>query len=480
MAVGAGAAYKGYQKLDNGMSQSLQRLTGIKAQENAAEKLAEERAGVREQGRVDQWKKDHPYSHIKVESRAFGTDKEHARYMANGAVERARGYSEQADKLRLEGKTGEANRMYGKYQKVKDSIELYNNTQLGLKEGFEEFGEVFEAGGVSAADSAYTDLIEKTAGRKGVPFYNDDDELMFRVPNKDGEGNDAGFKDVLATDIIDKKISYIQKVPVTGEGGLVKQVLDFTGARSTISPEGDYMVTSKPWDTMAQEGAEGFIDETMNSNSKMIDLYFQATGKTKFGDDKFRRREGVKEEFTADDKKAVKDWFLKKVKNAYGVKNEQKIRSKTVTEENAAAAKVAAARLAASTDKGTGKTKLKGNVASDRVYYGNSPNKKSTPNARQYAINSKTVDVQSLLVATSYLSNDELVTKKYNTIIVTDGGKLFLSSADANEPDLAIKDGQKTSVATLLGYGSGDEMLEASRTVEEKEKGKTVTTGTVR
>ena len=47
MAVGGGAAYKGYQKIDNGISQGLQNLTGIKARENAAQKLADERAGVR-------------------------------------------------------------------------------------------------------------------------------------------------------------------------------------------------------------------------------------------------------------------------------------------------------------------------------------------------------------------------------------------------------------------------------------------------
>jgi hypothetical protein len=47
--VSGGAAYQGYRELDNGTSQGLQKWGGIKAQENAAEKLAEERAGVRKQ-----------------------------------------------------------------------------------------------------------------------------------------------------------------------------------------------------------------------------------------------------------------------------------------------------------------------------------------------------------------------------------------------------------------------------------------------
>lgn len=58
MAVGGGAAYKGYQKIDNGISQGLQNLTGIKARENAAQKLADERAGVRKKAEDEAFREE--------------------------------------------------------------------------------------------------------------------------------------------------------------------------------------------------------------------------------------------------------------------------------------------------------------------------------------------------------------------------------------------------------------------------------------
>ena len=47
--VGGGAAYSGYQKIDDGLSQVLGKMTDIGAEKNAAKKLADERAGVRKE-----------------------------------------------------------------------------------------------------------------------------------------------------------------------------------------------------------------------------------------------------------------------------------------------------------------------------------------------------------------------------------------------------------------------------------------------
>lgn len=55
--VSGGAAYKGYQKLNNGISQGLQHWGDIKVQENAAKKLADERAGIRKAEADEKYKK---------------------------------------------------------------------------------------------------------------------------------------------------------------------------------------------------------------------------------------------------------------------------------------------------------------------------------------------------------------------------------------------------------------------------------------
>ena len=134
---------------------------------------------------------------------------------------------------------------------------------------------------------------------------------------------------------------------------------------------------------------------------------------------------------------------------------------KTVSEENAAAKKVADAKI-------NGKNK-KVPFSMDRVSY-QSPTgktismdaKSNKPNAAQFAIE-KDFKVQEVIPPSSVLTEEQIVERKYTTVVVTDEGELFFRSLNKDVKDYQLNSEQKTKISSMLGLGSGDELLELAK-----------------
>lgn len=468
MAAGAGAAYKGYQKIDNGMSQSLQRLTGIKAQENAAEKLADEREGVREQGRLDDWTGEHKFAPIEEEASGINEIDDLHRATVIVVNQAARAAADRSTELRYAGDEKGANKAWLEYQKIKGSIKTHSELQGKIKLQVEATMKAKDAQRISGVDSGIASYYQAVENLDTVPFM-ENGELKYNVIFKDAKGKTERIEVMSASEIGKGAYNFIPKNKMIGEGSLVAEAVSAIPKRTKTDVNGDYIDTNQVWDDQAQLTAEAYIDEKMQTDATMSDLLFQAGGGAKFGDMKNRRRTAALDDFTDPDRTRVRDWFVKQVKAGYGTDEDRKVRQKTVSEENAAAKKVADAKTAAKSGKGD-----KSGYTSDRVYYGAKTDEKDTkPNAAQFSID-KGFDVQSILPASSNLTNDELIELNYNTVVVTDKEELYLTSINADTKDLKINSSQKTAIAEMLGLKSGDDLLLEAKNVGNK-KGTTTT-----
>ena len=313
---------------------------------------------------------------------------------------------------------------------------------------------------ISGVDSGIASYYQAVENLDTVPFM-ENGELKYNVIFKDAKGKTERIEVMSASEIGKGAYNYIPKNKIVGEGSLVAEVVSAIPKRTKTDVNGDYIDTNQVWDDQAQLTAEAYIDEKMQTDATMSDLLFQAGGGAKFGDMKNRRRTAALDDFTDPDRKRVRDWFIKQVKAGYGTDEDRKIRQKTVSEENAAAKKVADAK--------TNVKNKKVPFSMDRVSY-QSPTgktismdpKSNKPNAAQFAIE-KDFKVQEVIPPSSVLTEEQIVERKYTTVVVTDEGELFFRSLNKDVKDYQLNSEQKTKISSMLGLGSGEELLELAK-----------------
>jgi len=323
--VSGGAAYKGYQKIDNGISQGLQHWGGIKARENAAQKLADERAGVREQQRKDDWMKNHQWEDFENEITNYENFDDLSRTLFNDVRNQTTDLYRQSIKLRNEGKTLEADTVWNQYLKTKGAFKDFAKIEPILAKHNESFVNDFKAGKVSGVDDDYLSFIQAQENVDVKPKVVNG-TLKYQVAFKDKEGKITDVKEMSHYDLVNNKYSYIPKNDVLGKEGIVTNILKTVGKRTYDETRGLYKYTLQKWDDKAIALVDSYVDGLVENDRAMSDLLFQATGKKKFGNIKYRRR-GEQDNFTDSDKKQVKDWIKTQVEGGYDSKQSKTFES---------------------------------------------------------------------------------------------------------------------------------------------------------
>lgn len=439
--VSGGAAYKGYQKLDNSMSQGLQKWGGIKAQENAAKKLADERAVVRDQKRKDDWMKTHQWEDLENEITGYETFDDTSRVLFNDVRNQTVDLHRQATELRNSGKTLEAEQVWNKYLKTKGAFKEFAKIQPVLAEHNKKFVEDFEAGKVSAVDDDYLSFVQAQENIDYKPKVVDG-TLTYDVLFKDKDGNTLDVKEMSHADIVKNKYSYIPKNEMLGKGGLVTNILSSIGTRTFDEIKGDYKYTFQQWDDKSIAMVDSYVDGLMESDRTMSDLYYQATGKKKFGNIKYRRR-GEQDDFTDDDRTIVKDWIKKQVEGGYDTKETTEARKMTVSEkkrEGVLGRATSRANAKRRSGSGDGLDYTKGDTVLD-----------NGKKAKTFAV-SKGFGLDRVIK--DDFGKATKITNKFNTAIVSEDGDVFLSNGQDN---LKVNDTEQVYIANKLGFKTVDE-----------------------
>lgn len=464
MAAGAGAAYRGYQKLDNGISESLQRLTGIKAQENAAEKTATEREGVRVKASSDAYALKFNDEDLTFE---MGNNPDYvskATHFVGLTRDQARGFKDLALEAEKVGNFKEARLYENKYNNSKNSIKEMASLKPIVEAMSVEYLKnkdklLAEDPRTKISNSFIKEnyLIKPTEDGKMTIIVGMDKDNSGDISEEEQEAGDKylrdgyqtkgfEFKEIKPSELVKGGYSVFNKVPIMEKGGLLDQVTSNVGltVQDTKSKNGDFMVTTTSLDEKGLAALGRQIDLELAKPETFANVMVLTGNLDKNGYLK------PSSEYTKADRENARADLLKMAEAKYGFK--QSINTIDATRS----------------DKRNPNTKPpsdKDKFSMDRVFY-QSPNvknapidtKNAKPNAAQFAIEDN-FKVQEIIPPETVLTEAQIVERKYTTIVVTDKGELFLRSLNKDVKDLQIDSDQKTFISKKLNLGSGDDLL---------------------
>lgn len=437
-----GAAYRGYQKLDNGISQGLQHWGRIKAQENAAEKLADERAQVREQNRKDEWMKTHQWQDLENELTNYQDFDDLSRVLYTDVRNQTTDLYRKAIELRNNGNTLEADKTWNMYLKTRGAFEQFAKVQPILKEHNDNFVKAFEEGKVSGVDDDYLSFIQAQANYDVKPKVVNG-SLTYEVALKDKDDKIYDVKEFSHFDVVNNKYQYIPKNEMLGDEGVATKILKAIGKREFDEIKGDYKYTFQKWDDKANAVVDSYVESVMENDRTMSDLLFQATGRKKYGNIKYRRR-GEQDDFTSKDREDVKNWIKQLVEGGYDTKKEKDVRNMTPSERKRQNA-------LNRNDKGSGSGK---GFTYDDVVLENGEKGKIFSTGKGFDFSEEFLST----LAEAGLEKPDIIKRNYNSAIVTENGDVYLTSGSQDEKRLKLDSKQQVYIANKLGFSTAEQL----------------------
>lgn len=443
--VSGAAAYQGLQKIDNGTSQVLQNLTGIAAQENAAEKLAEERSGVREQERkAAEYKAEQDYleknkidltrqisNHKNVEDAlktyVTGVLPEHTELInkANDARKRGdittqREYEQQAKNLQSSFETLKtivplAKDMIKNYVENSDKY-LPSDPRLKLYEGLmkNNFTFTYKNGKVKAIvgiDKDNDGTISEEEREAGDKYLRDG----FKT-----EGFE--FTEISVEDFVQGGYEGFNKIPILEKDGLIDNISKSV-IPLTIDQAGFDYITTK-----TELTPENILQLRKNIQGELRSKEVLANVLTRMGkvnESGFVDNDNL--EFDKrKDKQEIEDYLLNAVKGKYDLKIEKKVSSETNSMRRAGS--------------------LSGGGKGDAVIVDATDKTgvpvKSISIGKPFELQGQTVDM---------FGKPTVSTFEYNTVLLRKDGKILLSSGDPEVEDKEVNKNQLSYVLSKIG-----------------------------
>jgi hypothetical protein len=329
--VGGGAAYKGYQKIDDGLSQVLGKMTDIGAQKNAAKKLADERAGVRKE------EADKAYSDsfdLNKDFKAVITsNKDYNGVITNYTkmtVDKATEFMKLGDEAQRAGNTALAREYQAKYKKSMGSFAMVNENSKLVQKKLDWYVE--NQGKMLKTDPRHK-IFDGLIKNNYMLMPTDDGGFKMLVgldKNKDGNIDDteAAARDKYLRDGVVSEDMDIQEVgiehlsaggydmfmetPILEKGGLIDTITSNVGLTTTDNL-GEYKVTTTALSLKGEAALRKQIQLELakpeveaNVMSRMANLD-EKTGL-------------LKDKYGKEDLKAAEDYLFGIAKEKYGFK----------------------------------------------------------------------------------------------------------------------------------------------------------------
>lgn len=316
--AGGGSAYIRLEKPDNAISQGLQYWGGLKAKDNAAKKLADEREGIRKKKEVKDWENKYNLKSGDFKNKYTGfksfddMNTDFSMYATDQYVQlqrQAREALESGDIKKKSALEGEMIRMKNMFDEVSKSQDFF-----GTK--FGDYQKAVQEGRVSGASKEYEDIVQEAILNKNLAIRIDEAGNLVYTGLKNGEDGSQEPFNIPFQDMMDGSFSWFEKQQISGKGGLVDNVLNDLGTITKESTNGYYKLSEQAWDDAIHGEASGkAIDAMLGNDEVMGDLLYQFTNESSPNGKVSKMRD-----FTEEERKLVKDNLQQQIRAGYSEK----------------------------------------------------------------------------------------------------------------------------------------------------------------
>jgi hypothetical protein len=301
MAQEGGAAYKELTHLDDGLSQSLQYWGGIKARENAADRLREER----EQVRAEKAEKD-AFDSLQLAEGDFETtvtgldnyDDINRDYTSHNVDLFGEWGMKGLEAFKSGDKRGyaEARAMQAK---LKSNFKNIQNHNAVLKELMTDFME--NADNISPVDEEYEKEMQAFT-KNNYKFTNDEKGIPYIEFLIEGDDGIKRYTKKRWSDVVNGQYRPYMVYDLDSEKGWVNTMSSNLGIVTEKKPDGTFWKrTTKDITPEAEIALDSSIDGIVSGDRSMSSVLYQATGKKK------------KTGFTEDDYTTVRKYLKNRV-----------------------------------------------------------------------------------------------------------------------------------------------------------------------
>lgn len=281
--VGGGAAYQKLQVPADGISQAMQFWGGREAENQAAKKLADEREGIRKKKEISDWEATYNLKEGDFKNKYTGfksfddMNTDFSMYATNEYVNLQR----QAKEALSNGNLSEKTRIEGEMIRLKNAFGEAAKSQEFFGQKFADYKDAVSKGKVSGASKDFEDIVQEAIMNKNVALRMVDGNLVYTGMKEGKDGTREPFT-VPYQDLMDGSFSYYQKQQISGEGGIVDNVLNDLGTITKQGQNGYYQITTQAWDeSIHGKSVDDAIEAMLGNDEVMGDVLFQfSQGKT--------------------------------------------------------------------------------------------------------------------------------------------------------------------------------------------------------
>lgn len=337
--VTAGAAYKQLTKVGDYISPNINAGADRIARQGMRQKQLNADAKARADKRLDEALGGIQVDTEALQSKATGfeTRDDVARDYAYTATQRSMEYAELAREAAQNGDWVAMNNYKGKMKRIEGDFKNTVNDEKLLGEIFTGYRDKYQSGEID--DDEWLDFAESMEKfNYEIKLDENDNKVITAIelddegqPVMDAEGNPKVMTKKWA-DVVnqrDRPFEVVRLEDKEGKKGLIGDMLSTMGKRKYDEETGQYITTTQTWDDEAERQFTAKVKGLQSNDRTMYSLLKQASGGeiTK------------KKDFTDSDKQLVEDFLRFQVKGGYDTEESMKVRTMTVEEREAEAAK---------------------------------------------------------------------------------------------------------------------------------------------
>ena len=319
--VTAGAGYRELKRVGNYIAPQVNKGADRLAGQIAQQKQLDDDKTARAEKRLDSALKEADVDTDALQSKVtgFSNRDDIARDYAGTATERSMQYAQLAREAASSNDWKGHRANIDKMNAIKGDFKNAVNDEKLLGDLFGTYQTQFQEGVID--DDDWLDFLEAAENKDYEIGLDENDSRVITALVDDGNG---GKKKVTKkmSDIVNGNERPFEKVPVSGKGGLIDEMLVGFGKRKYDTNTGNYVTTTQVWDERNEKAFDAKLNGLQSDDRTMYSLLKQASN------GQIRKKDG----FTDADKAMVEDYLYKQVKGQYDETSLEKVRSRTPEE----------------------------------------------------------------------------------------------------------------------------------------------------
>lgn len=308
--VTGGAAYLQLKPFNDGINQGLQYWGGIAARRGEEERARAEREGIRRKKEISDWETKYNLKEGDFLNQHTGFDSYDATLQdfSKHTMDKYVEYNRMARQALENGDLKTKSDYEMKMMKLKNGFKEVTKGQEAFAELNKKYLQMVQDRKMSGVDAENWEKVMEAVNRDNnlAMRWTEDDKLVYTGLKTLSDGTQEPYE-VAHVDLINGNFRPYERQQLSGDGGIIDNILHNLGKKTTDKITGLTKTTSQVWDDVRQKAALGHIDSLLESDEVMADLYYQMiNGKSK-------KRNG----FSNEEKNTVRKELLELVRGGY-------------------------------------------------------------------------------------------------------------------------------------------------------------------